>query len=116
MAKIYSIFIMLLFFVPTKANSHNKSDSLSLYKNLSFPYQPDLHYSLSEFPSDQFSAVSENDPDTDQEIGKATAAFDALEQTGNFTSTINPNEIYIIEWIKYIIYDCLNSELEKYFI
>lgn len=93
MAKIYSIFIMLLFFVPTKANSHNKSDSLSLYKNLSFPYQPDLHYSLSEFPSDQFSAVSENDPDTDQEIGKATAAFDALEQTGNFTSTINPNEL-----------------------
>ncbi|TDL99680.1 MAG: hypothetical protein C4K58_00005, partial [Flavobacteriaceae bacterium] len=38
-------------------------------------------------------AFQVGDPNVDKEIGRAMGAFDALEKSGNFTNTINPNEL-----------------------
>ncbi|WP_312298281.1 hypothetical protein [Chryseobacterium sp.] len=92
MTKIYFIFIMCLFFVPTKAREYNKKDSLQVYKNFSFPNKPAAN-SLYESSLDKFSGFVDNDPENDKEIGKAIGAFNELDKSGNFTSTINPNDL-----------------------
>ncbi len=42
---------------------------------------------------DKFSGFVDNDPENDKEIGKAIGAFNELDKSGNFTSTINPNDL-----------------------
>lgn len=39
------------------------------------------------------TSLSNNPPEADQEIGKAIGAFEELDKSGNFSNTINPNEL-----------------------
>lgn len=94
MTKIYSLFIALLclFFNNVKANIfYHTGDSLQINKN-SLNYKS-VGKSVSVFPLDNFSSFINNDPETDKEIGIAIGAFGELEKSGNFTNTINPNEL-----------------------
>ncbi|UCA58460.1 hypothetical protein KB553_15570 [Chryseobacterium rhizoplanae] len=50
-------------------------------------------FSIPELYSDHFISNSDNDPETDAEIGKAIGAFNTLEASGHFTNTINPNDL-----------------------
>ncbi|SFZ91643.1 hypothetical protein, partial [Chryseobacterium limigenitum] len=94
MTKIYFVFIALscIFFNDVKANSfYHTGDSLQINKN-SLNYKS-VGKNVSVFPLDNFSSFINNDPETDKEIGKAIGAFGELEKSGNFTNTINPNEL-----------------------
>ncbi|MDQ0067378.1 hypothetical protein [Chryseobacterium lathyri] len=50
-------------------------------------------FAIPELYSDHFIINSDNDPETDAEIGKAIGAFNTLEASGHFTNTINPNDL-----------------------
>lgn len=94
MTKIYFVFIALscIFFNDFKANSfYHTGDQLQINKN-SLNYKS-VGKNVSVFPLDNFSSFINNDPETDKEIGKAIGAFGELEKSGNFTNTINPNEL-----------------------
>lgn len=94
MTKIYFIFIALscTFFNIVKANSsYSRGDSLQLNTNSLNSIRSSESNSI--FPIDKFYPYILNDPETDHEIGKAMGAFNELEKSGNFTNTINPNEL-----------------------
>ncbi|MDO3425488.1 hypothetical protein QWT87_11355 [Chryseobacterium sp. APV1] len=94
MIKIYSLVIALscIFLSTFKAKSlDERGDSLQINKN-SLNYKS-IGKNVSLFPLDNFSSFINNDPETDKEIGKAIGAFGELERSGNFTNTINPNEL-----------------------
>lgn len=94
MTKIYFIFIVLscIFFNTVKANNSNtRGDSLQINTNSLNSFKSGGSSSI--FPIDKFSTYIINDPETDYEIGKAMGAFNELEKSGNFTNTINPNQL-----------------------
>lgn len=92
MKKKYFFFVLAcLFFNITKLNAAGKGDSIQVHENLLYTHSNQKHFS-SQY-SDKFSLITDNDPDTDQEIGKAIGAFGVLENSGNYTNTINPNDL-----------------------
>jgi len=94
MTKIYFIFIAVscIFFNTVKGNnSYTRGDSLQLNTNSLSNIKNNKHLSIEKI--DKFSTYFNNDPETDREIGKAMGAFNELESSGNFTNTINPNEL-----------------------
>lgn len=83
--------IGILCFFSTYVKANNRGDSATLQKSF---YSNDLKSSIiPQNYSDLFSSFISNDPDTDKEIGKAIGSFGELEKSGNFTTTINPNEL-----------------------
>nr|WP_315033163.1 hypothetical protein [uncultured Chryseobacterium sp.] len=93
MTKIDSIFIISLFLLVSsiKANIVIRGDSLSIPKTTNFV--PAEKYSGSKPDDFSFFPKIASDPENDKEIGKAMGAFNELEKNGNFTNTINPNEL-----------------------
>jgi hypothetical protein len=93
MTKIYFVFIALLctFFNDARANSFYNTENLK--KNLN---RKNIDKNISVFTLDNFSSFTDNDPETNKEIGKAIGAFGELEKNGNFTNTINPNELTVL--------------------
>lgn len=83
--------IGILCFFSTYVKANNRGDSATLQKSF---YSNNIKRSIiPQNYSDLFSSFISNDPDTDKEIGKAIGSFGELEKSGNFTTTINPNEL-----------------------
>lgn len=90
MKKISTIFIVFLLFISAKAFADFKGNKDSI--QLSDKRQNHVS-EMPKFSADRFSLSGSNDPETDKEIGKAIGAFNELGNSGNFTNTINPNEL-----------------------
>ncbi len=91
MLKFYRIFIVFSFFIFNlfTAGVTSNPDSLNVkktktlvQKSISAALKPDI-----------FKSLIVADPETDKEIGIAIGAFDEVQKKGNFTHTINPNEL-----------------------
>ncbi|MDC8102664.1 hypothetical protein [Chryseobacterium rhizosphaerae] len=61
--------------------------------SLQYKIKDKSRFSIPELYSDHFINNSDNDPETDAEIGKAIGAFNTIEANGHFTNTINPNDL-----------------------
>ncbi|PRB04208.1 hypothetical protein CQ046_07720 [Chryseobacterium sp. MYb7] len=61
--------------------------------SLQYTIKDKSRFSIPELYSDHFINNSDNDPETDAEIGKAIGAFNTIEANGHFTNTINPNDL-----------------------
>ena len=88
---IFLVVISFFFFDKIHASTLGNIDSIHSLKRIKDNRLD--HNLLPENDSDKFSVFSDNDPETDAEIGKAIGAFNELESSGNFTNLINPNEL-----------------------
>lgn len=87
----FLVVILFIFFDKIHANTLGNRDSIQSLKSIK-DNRLDNNL-LPENYSDKFLAFSDNDPETDAEIGKAKGAFNTLEASGHFTNTINPNNL-----------------------
>lgn len=89
MKKNSLLFLFAILFSHFYTSAVNKKDSAFVSKRK-------LENILKSKNNDSFLDIPSlifNNPDIDKEIGKAIGAFGELERTGNFTNTINPNEL-----------------------
>ena len=93
MKKIYSLFILFLCLYINNLSAKATLDSLQSTKKTFSTNKIANENKPSEYHKDAFSLFTGNDPETDKEIGKAIGSFDELEKSGNFSNTINPNEL-----------------------
>ena len=93
MKKIYSLFILFLCLYINNLSAKATKDSLQSIKKTFSTNKIVKNNKPSEYHKDAFSLFTGNDPETDKEIGKAIGSFDELEKSGNFSNTINPNEL-----------------------
>ncbi len=82
--RLYSLVFTFLCLVFFNATSFEGISSLGTHK---------VNTKISSFYDFGDLLSLNNDPETDKEIGKAIGAFNKLNESGNFTNTINPNEL-----------------------
>jgi len=87
----FLVLISFFFFGKIFGNTLGNVDSLQSLKKIKSSQL--THNLVPENYSDKFSFSNSKDPETDAEIGKAIGSFNILEKSGNFTNTINPNNL-----------------------